>query len=196
MGRKTSRFRHHGPAWFHAAELHQLAMVRTLVPEIMPALAALAVLPPDDLLAFVMTLKGEIVANAVAGTQISGASGHGHASTVEKILIRPAMTLAVCAHPEATVNDLLTRRKRFRDPMAIAGSAKYDWPCGPAMAFWQTSWCKDPYFLPLPPPMTPDEAELALSPIIALPWLLARPGMGVQERMVRAWAFEHLELVA
>lgn len=107
-----------------------------------------------------------------------------------KILIRPAMTLAVCAHPEATINDLLKRRKKFRDPMAFAGSAECEWPCGAAMAFWQADWCKDPYFPPLPPPMTPGEAESALAVLVGLQFLLLRP-----EVLVRQWAFEHLELI-
>lgn len=197
MARQNPHFRHRGPEWFYAAELHQLAMMRAITPHLLPALAALAVLPPDVFgrlkmhLDFLRDLRAGIVEHVRVLTQISGASGRWNDGLVE-MHIRPTLNLALCVHPQEESDHLRARQKRFRDPVAAASRAKYDWYCGQGfVGECSLKNCReDPHWLPSPPPMTAPEAESALSAPVALPYLLARP-----EPLVRQWAFEHLHLL-
>lgn len=206
MAIQKSTFRHRGPEWFHASELERLAMVRMLAPSVMPALAALAVLPPgwleavtwppkgplgphiaSPIAARVVNFKWDAQGNIVeyAGAQLLSQKTYGWNEVPVKIMIiRPAFEIAALSHVQAPAADLRARLKRQRKfPSA--------WGTEAAFARWGKFFCEcpdDPRWCP-PPQMTPDEAHAALSAATALPYLLADPHPAVRE-----WAIKDLVL--
>lgn len=177
-------------------------MVRTVAPNLMPALAALAVLPlgcfgvgavlVPRLLAFSRDEQGNIV--EYNDRYAYGPNRYAHGwddNSIRELLIRPAMEIAACSHAQAETAELRTRHTRL---MGLGGWGPWvhrvedDWYRAQGFTSWRAlrDARGDPQWLP-PPPMTPLEADAALSATIALPYLLASH---IPE--VRQWAVVNL----
>lgn len=188
---KNPQFRPRGPKWFHPAELHELAILRALVPDSMPTVAALVALRPGgqpwhlwarpwELFAFRLNLEEEFFNHAWTCLVFAQAP---------RILIGPVLKLASCAHPQALAEDLLARQTRIRGLLSTVATGdsgetygRHVWSC-----VWGGDSSKE---ASRPPAMTPREAVAALAPKVGLSYLLARP-----ESHVRQWAFEQLPLI-
>jgi len=179
--KKNTDIRQISPERFSPHDLLLLAMARALAPKIMPALAAVAILPSHlrvHVAGRVHPANWDDQGNVIVGERLAQDFSPCHLSNRSRPMPTGLLIMA----------DFAVAAVEGRSALKSMNEAWEVWHC----ALGLTGSLEDQANARWAPPsaMTAQDAEAALSAAVALPYLLAHP-----VPVVREWAFENMHLL-